>query len=241
MFFPAEEFEQAILDRFAVSVEHLRSASPFSGSENAPEATGPPPEEGTASPRPHPAKTRQTTANTNSWGKRSSAKYTAFIFTIPASMILLSPRNLLPESPPHTGQGKKGWPPVRQNDHPVRHPGIADGTSPGSCHPPAGRSPAACIVPGRRQGPRNGRNLNTCTPGAVIVDKASLVFGWRNLQLEHIKRIDRCVTTTPRSLNHSEITVGYKSFAPGYNLDGRRETHFGADFTGSTFAGNTRF
>lgn len=43
------------------------------------------------------------------------------------------------------------------------------------------------------------RNLNTCTPGAVIVDKASLVFGWRNLQLEHIKRIDRCVTTTPRS------------------------------------------
>lgn len=42
-------------------------------------------------------------------------------------------------------------------------------------------------------------------------------------------------------LNHSEITVGYKSFAPGYNLDGRRETHFGADFTGSTFAGNTRF
>lgn len=42
-------------------------------------------------------------------------------------------------------------------------------------------------------------------------------------------------------LNTSEITVGYKSYAPGYKINNKSAIHYGVDFTGSTFQSGKRF
>ena len=42
-------------------------------------------------------------------------------------------------------------------------------------------------------------------------------------------------------LNTCIINVGYKQYAPGYNLNGTKATHYGVDFIGSTFASNRGF
>ena len=42
-------------------------------------------------------------------------------------------------------------------------------------------------------------------------------------------------------LNTTIINVGYKNYAPGYNLSGRPSTHYGVDFIGNSFENDKRF
>ena len=42
-------------------------------------------------------------------------------------------------------------------------------------------------------------------------------------------------------LNTAEINAGYKTYAPGYNLNGTLATHYGVDWIGYTYSSDRRF
>ena len=42
-------------------------------------------------------------------------------------------------------------------------------------------------------------------------------------------------------LNIAEINTGYKNYAPGYNLNGKKAIHYGVDWIGRTYANSLKF
>lgn len=68
---------------------------------------------------------------------------------------------------------------------------------------------------------------------------------WEPILLEDVSQPDPPSPGSEQYLclpfNNTTINVGYKNFAPGYNLNGTPATHYGVDFIGGTFANDKRF
>lgn len=68
---------------------------------------------------------------------------------------------------------------------------------------------------------------------------------WEPILLEDVSQPDPPSPGSEQYLclpfNNTTVNVGYKNFAPGYNLNGTPATHYGVDFIGGTFANDKRF